>query len=197
MFFGLYSLQSFATSSEQKTPLTYATRLNVNRFSESKVSEGSVGFGNPDLSVNYFFAPKHSMGMGLDAYFNISALNLWSIRLYYNYYFKGQGYAMISEEEHFKIQEISKSSWYIGPELRNYHYFLTQEQEARLFINNENIDNTGSYFNLCVKLGFEYRLNQTYAFNAEVSQGLFSLASSDDRFNNKGSLFIFGFIITP
>lgn len=193
---GIFSLNTKALSTESKQPLTYGIRMNVSRFSESSVAEGSFGFANPDLSTNYFLAPKHSLGVGLDAYFNLNALNLWSVRIYYNYYFKGQGHAMISENEHFKIEEMSKSSWYMGPEIRNYHYFLTTEQEAKLFINNENIDNTGSYFNFCIKLGYEYRLNQTYAFNLEASQGLASLASSDDRFNNKGSLLIFGFIIT-
>lgn len=176
---------------------TYGLRMNANRFSESKIAAGSFGIGNPDLSLNYFLKPHHSIGTGLDAYMSINAVNLWSIRINYHYYFKGQGFPTISEGPNHKIEQISKTAMYIGPELRNYHYFLSNEQEAKLTLNDENFENNGSYFNICAKIGYEYRFNPTYTLSAELSQGIFSLAATDDRFNNLGTIFLFGLIIKP
>lgn len=201
-FFILLLFPSIAFSRKEtlkapsKWPMTLGLHLNVANFTASKIIQGSSWIGNPDLSLNYFISPHQSIGTGLDGYFTTATLNIWSLRINYHHYFYGDGYAKQSVNKDFVIEQKSKSSWYWGGELRRYSYFITNEQEKNLSINDENIENNGTYYNICAKLGYERRYNSKYALHGEISQGLLALAASDDRVSSIGTIILFGVLIT-
>jgi hypothetical protein len=179
----------------ETSPVTLNTRLNVASFSASQVLLGHMNLADPDFMANYFLSPYQSIGAGLDLYISTQSLSLWSWRFAYKYYFIGQGYPVLSEGEQFKIEQWSKHGVYSGVEAKNYHYFISSEEKSKLFINNENIDSTGNYYNINLLVGYEYRFNNRYAANIEANETLFSIAASDERFSTKATILLFGLTI--
>ena len=149
----------------------------------------SITYLSPDLSLYYFWDPKHAVGLGGDVYFNYSlgTIAIYGIRGSYRWYFKGLGHPKLSNHNFLKISSTTSYALYAGTSLRKYEYYLGGNSSDE-----STYEQRGSFFDVNLCTGLDYRIGKETEINVELNFSVLALASSDDRIRMGNALFLFG-----
>lgn len=165
-------------AAETSAPQKISLRAANGSFSYSELGTSSTSFFNPDLSWHYFLHPKHSIGLGLDLYFSITAqsVSLFGVRAIYRYYFKGEGQLKQSYSPFVSRASTTRFAYYAGTELKRYSYFLGSNPSK-----SSGFEQSGTFYNINLDGGVDYRLSKDFELNGELNYSMFSMAGTDNR----------------
>jgi hypothetical protein len=149
----------------------------------------SLSLFNPDISAHYAWDKYSSFGFGADLHFNLEeqTVALFGIRAIYRLYVFGRGYPLHYKSEALWGSSLSNYAIYIGSELKRYNYFLGENPQITT-----DYEQNGTFYNINLLGGFDYRINHTYEINGEISYTMTSLASTDNRITMNGILYFIG-----
>ena len=159
------------------------------KYSSQELQGSSMSIASPSVGVLKPLDERHQIGASFDVFFSVSSqsVSLYGLGIVYKYILKGLGANSINETSDLSISTITKWDFYLLNTFKRYSYFLGSNK-----LTQTQFDQNGDFFNYDIGFGASYNIGNNLRAVGEISNTLFSLASSDNRIKFKSTLLTFG-----